>query len=210
MRPYAGRFHRCAALVGAVIDRPQIPSPGGRVDFSYRRRRDEKDGRGMAKCWTQEEAWYSVLIVRLPPAFLIRHGWRRATFPPGEGIGCAALVGASIARPPCLPRFEGGCRALHCHIFRQLPGDGELFCAISLNVVVFPHIYILHLVFRQILSSKYAIILPVQGTGVSQRQWRRPPRLPALPPGFALPVPRVARRQPPMPGVRHPLRRHRR
>ena len=203
--PYAGRFHRCAALVGAVIDRPQIPSPGGRVPQCA-----HWGGRGMAKCWTREEAWYSVLIVRLLPAFLIRHGYRRATFPPGEGIGCVALVGASIARPPRLPRFEGGCRALHCHIFRQLPGDGELFCAISLNVVVFPHIYILHLVFRQILSSNYAIILPVQGTGVSQRQWRRPPRLPALPPGFALPVPRVARRQPPMPGVRHPLRRHRR
>ena len=31
MRPYAGRFHRCVALVGAVIDRLPIPSPGGRV-----------------------------------------------------------------------------------------------------------------------------------------------------------------------------------
>ena len=43
----------CCTL--AVIDRPHIPSPGGRVDFSYRRRRDEKDGRGTAKCWIREE-----------------------------------------------------------------------------------------------------------------------------------------------------------
>ena len=28
--------------------------------------------------------------------------------PPGEGMRCAALVGAVIDRPPCLPRFEGG------------------------------------------------------------------------------------------------------
>ena len=48
----------------------------------------------MAKYWTREEAWYGVIIVRLPPAFLIRHGWRRATFPSGEGIRCVALVGA--------------------------------------------------------------------------------------------------------------------
>ncbi len=89
----------CDVLVGAVIDRPAIPSPGGRVDFSSRRRRDEKDGRGMAKYWTREEAWYGVIIVRLSPAFLIRHGWRRATFPPGEGIRCVTLVGEGLDPP---------------------------------------------------------------------------------------------------------------
>ncbi len=94
-----GEGIRCAALVGAVIDRPSIPSPGGRVDFSSRRRRNEKDGRGTAKSWMREEAWYGVPIVRLPPAFLIRHGYRRATFPPGEGIRCTSLVGAVIDRP---------------------------------------------------------------------------------------------------------------
>ena len=81
------------ADVGAVIDRQRIPSPGGEGA-------PEGGGRGTAKCWTREEAWYGVLIVRLPPAFLIRHGWRRATFPSGEGIRCVAFVGASIARPP--------------------------------------------------------------------------------------------------------------
>ena len=104
MRPYAGRFHRCTALVGAVIDRPQIPSPGGRVPQCA-----HWGGRGTAKCWTREEAWYSVLIVRLPPAFLIRHGWRRATFPPGEGIGCrlyfSAYVDAKLYREIATARW---------------------------------------------------------------------------------------------------------
>ena len=43
--------------VGADDHIGPIPSPGGRVDFSYRRRRDEKDGRGTAKYWMWEEAW---------------------------------------------------------------------------------------------------------------------------------------------------------
>ena len=67
----------------------------------------EGGGRGTAKCWIREEAWYGVLIARSPPAFLIRHGWRRATFPPGEGIGRVALVGAVIDRPP-IPSPGGG------------------------------------------------------------------------------------------------------
>ena len=73
--------------VGDLFSRPEIPSPRGRVAFAEQKPGEER--RAVKVC----SGLKAVLDLGFLPAFLIRRGVRRATFPPGKAWGIPLFGG---------------------------------------------------------------------------------------------------------------------
>ena len=136
-----------------------------------------------------------------------------STFPSrGRLYGCAAkffhnsptngnLQAAMSARPYCEKPGQ---------VCKTCPGF-LLFWEDSPKSCCFLHKFSPHLVFRQIPHRICGIMATrTTGAGEPPRQWHRPARPPVRMPGSSPQTPQTALPHPAMPGVRHPLRLHRR